>query len=71
MWEIFYDQEIKDAIREVKVAGTIYDLLKWFLEGLPSHKDIARIRSKIQNEENRHLPTSEAVRKQRKISNAR
>lgn len=61
LWEIFYEDEIMDAIRMLTVKSTVYDFFRWVLKKLPSHKDIARVRAIIQNEELRFLPTKKEI----------
>ena len=53
VWKNFHG--VEDSVKLEK----LYDL--------PTHESVKRLRARIQNDENRFLPTSEKVRKQRSI----
>lgn len=62
IWETFHKQDLKQDALGNKV---IY-ITKLF--ELPREDNIKRIRAKIQNEENKFLPTSPEIRKKRGIA---
>lgn len=63
IWREFYPNYVLDTSQGDK-SGIFLDAL--FI--LPREDNIKRIRAKIQNEENKYLPTDPNVRKKRKIS---
>lgn len=62
-------------IQKLHPLEVIYDQGKWWISvrGMNAIREdhVKRIRAKIQNEEGLYLPTTEEVRKQRKISEER
>mgnify|MGYP000004589549 CR=1 FL=1 len=63
IWKRYYPEHILNTSKGDKTG--------LFLESLyvlPREDNVKRIRAKIQNEENKYLPTIEAVRVKRKIS---
>ena len=63
IWRKFYPNYVLDTSQGDK-SGIFLDAL--FI--LPREDNIKRIRAKIQNEENKYLPTDPNVRRKRKIS---
>ena len=70
IWNRYYPSYVQEITREV--AGKEPEKVKVValkdIMLLPREDNVKRIRAKIQNEENRFLPTSWAVAKQRKIN---
>lgn len=62
IWWRFHNNKLIE-LEDKKLAVRLSDLFD-----LPREDNIKRIRAKIQNEENKFLPTREDVRKQRKIN---
>ena len=61
VWYTYYEKYLIKVDDQLAVKLT--DLYE-----LPREDDVKRIRAKIQNDENKFLPTDEAVRKQRRIN---
>lgn len=63
IWRRYYPEHILNTSKGEKSGlflGSLYEL--------PREDNVKRIRAKLQNEENKYLPTIEAVRVKRKIS---
>jgi hypothetical protein len=63
IWKRYYPDHVLTTSKGINTG--------LFLESLyvlPREDNVKRIRAKIQNEENKYLPTMESVRKKRKIS---
>lgn len=63
IWKRYYPEEVLNTSRGDKTGIFIESLYK-----LPREDNVKRIRAKIQNEENKYLPTNPDVRRKRKIS---
>lgn len=65
IWYEFYNNKLvkEDCNGKIDYFVRLKDLYD-----MPKQDDVKRIRAKIQNKENRYLPTSEKVAKQRRIN---
>lgn len=63
IWKRYYPDDVLNTSRGDKTGIFLESLYN-----LPREDNVKRIRAKLQNEENKYLPTSEEVRRKRQIS---